>query len=526
MSGRSSVRRAGLATAIGTVLLGTCVLASAARAATYEVNACRLPSGAPAPAYGWTTYGQGASRIKCPGGAMTSQPAAGQHSVGSLFGFVFTAPPGTTIAGYERHADGDTTQVPGGPPPWSWVYGEFGTRVGHDEILALGACDNCGVFTAEWLQPNLVPRLTRLFSALQCWPYGTNPCDANDAHFALHWITLRLEDLTAPQVLGASGSVFEKQSQRGVRYLLLKLRDTGGGLLKTRVEIDGQRFAEQGIDDNAGRCRIPFVTPVPCKLSANVELPVDTSRLADGDHQVTVRSFDATGVNSVLYGPIPITVDNVPDPPRPASRLICPPTAGGKLTGRLKAKATGFGGMASVSGRVVGHISVRGTRVGLVDPSGTPATTRSVRVGHGRRFHLRLRVRRSLLVRPVLLAASGGPRLCGAKLRLNVRAGVKFAVAPKRLVNGETIQMSGHLLGLPVPAAGKTIVIQARARGVPIWTTVSTIRSDSSGGFKFRYRFQRTFQRTIYEFRAVAPKQRTYPFARGWSHVRRALVSP
>ena len=48
-----------------------------------------------------------------------------------------------------------------------------------------------------------------------------------------------------------------------------------------------------------------------------------------------------------------------------------------------------------------------------------------------------------------------------------VRAGVRFAVAPKRLVNGETIKMKGRVLGLPVPSTGKTIVIQARARGVP-----------------------------------------------------------
>jgi hypothetical protein len=525
MSGRSSVRRARLATAISTVLLVTSVLAANARAATYEVSACRLPAGAPAPAHGWTTYGAGVSRINCPGGAMTSQPPAGQHSAGSLFGFVFTAPPGTTIAGYERHADGDTKQVPGGPPPWSWLYGEFGTHVGRDEPFAIGVCDNCGVFTAAWLQPNLVPRLTRLFSALQCWPYGANPCDANGAHFTLRWITLRLEDLTTPQVLGASGSLLEKVPQRGQRYLSLKLRDVGGGLLKTRVEVDGQRFSEQGVDDNSGRCQTPFTAPVPCKLSADVELPVDTTQLPDGNHTVSVRVFDATGINSALHGPIPITVDNGRDSPG-AGKLICPSATGGKLTRRLGAKTTRFGGMASVSGRVGGRVSVRGTRVALVDPSGTPAIARFARVGQDRRFRLRLRVRRPLVVRPVLVAPSGAPKLCGAQLRLKVRAGVRLAVAPKRLANGQRVKLSGRLLGLPVPSAGKTIVIQARARGVPAWTNVSVIRSGSAGKFSFHYRFRRTFEQTVYEFRAVAPQQRSYPFARGWSRVRRVVVSP
>jgi hypothetical protein len=525
MSGRISLRRAGIVAAIGTALAATCHLAAAAHAATYEVSACRLPSGAPAPAYGWATYGPGPSRINCPGGAMTSQPPAGQHTVGSMFGFVFTAPPGTTIANYERHADGDTTQVPGAPPPWNWGYSEFGTSVGSDEILANGSCDNCGVFTAEWTQLSFVPRLTRLFSALQCRSHGGSACTANGAHFVLHSITLRLEDLAAPQVLDASGSVLEKAPQRGQRFLSLKLRDVGGGLLKTRVEVDGQRFSEQGVDQNAGRCRTPFVAPVPCKLSADVELAVDTTRLADGDHSLSLRVFDATGINSALYGPIPITVDNVPDPPGRV-KLVCPTNAVGKLSRRLGAKTTRYGGMASVTGRIGGRVSVRGTRVALVDRFGSPAVARSARVGQGRRFRLRLRVRKPLLVRPVLLAPSGALKLCGAGLRLNVRAGVRLSVAPKRLLNGERITMSGRLLGLPVPPAGKTIVIQARAKGVPTWTNVSTIRSGSSGRFTFRYRFRRTFQRTVYEFRAVAPKQRNYPFARGWSRVRRAAVSP
>jgi hypothetical protein len=442
-----------------------------------------------------------------------------------LLGFAFAAPTGTTIASYERHADGEVKMVAGGPPPWSWAYGEFATFVGGNDILGLGQCGNCGVFTAGWLQPSFSPRLTRLFSALRCESQFGNPCESNGSHFALHWITLRLEDLKVPQVLGASGSVLAKEPQRGQRFLSLTLRDIGGGLLKTRVEVDGQRFSEQGIDDNAGRCRSPFVSPVPCKLSATVELPVDTTRMSDGEHQLTVRVFDATGVNSALYGPVPVVVDNVPDPPS-AAKLVCPTGVDGKLTRRVGTKTTRFGGLASVTGRIAGRVSVRKARVALVDRSGARATAQSARVNRHRRFHLRLRVRKPLLVRPVLLAESGVPRLCGSQLRLNVRAGVTLNVTPTRLVNRESIKMRGRLLGLPLPAAGKTIVIQARARGLPIWTRVSTFRADGSGSFTFRYRFRRTFQRTTYEFRAVAPRQRSYPFARGWSRVRRAEVLP
>ena len=127
---------------------------------------------------------------------------------------------------------------------------------------------------------------------------------------------------------------------------------------------------------------------------------------------------------------------------------------------------------------------------------------RSARVRRSGRFRLRLRPRTSQLVRPILLAASGVPQLCGAPIRLRVRAGMKFAVAPKRLANGQSIRMSGRLLGLPMPDVDKSVVMQARAKGVSTWTTVSTLRVGRSGRFTFRYRFRRTFQRTTYEFRA------------------------
>ena len=523
------MKRVELVIATGAVLLATAIVSPDARSAIYEVHACRLPSGAPAPAHGWTTtsaYGPGAlSRINCPGGAMTSQPAAGDHNQKHLLGFSFTAPTGTTIAGYDRHADGVADATMG---PTYWSYGEFGTLVGREDIVGIGQCGGCGVFTAAWLTPNLSYRLTRLISALRCESSSENnttPCQANGSHFSLRRITLRLEDLKPPQVVSGSGPLLESSApQHGTRFLALKLRDVGGGLLKTRVEVDGERFSEQNVDDNGGRCRMPFVATVPCKLASDVELPIDTTRLPDGHHAISVRVVDATGVNSTLYGPIPINVDNVPDP-RPTI-LTCPSGGEAKLTRHLDASATPFGGMASVKGRVSGRVSLHGARVALVDLGGARATKRSARVRRDGLFRLRFRPRQSGLVRPVLVAASGVAQLCGAPVRLRVQAGLRFDVTPKRLSNGHSIRMHGRLLGLPVPDRGKRVVLQARAKGIPTWARVTMTRTGAAGRFAFRYRFRRTRQLTTYEFRAVSPAQRGYPYARGWSKIRRAVVGP
>ena len=315
MSGGISVMRRGMLVALGALLVVTFVFSSEASAAIFEVHASAPLAGAGPGSRVTTSSPPGRVPDRLSGGSMTSRPLDGRHTAGSLLGFSFTAPVGTTIVGYERHADGDCTMVAGAPPPWDWAYGEFGTFVGLSDIRALGVCQNCGVFTAGLLRRNFSPRLSRLFSALCCGSQTAGPCQSNGSHFVLRWIALRLEDLKAPRVLSSSGSLLAKAPLRGERFLSLKLRDVGGGLLRTRVELDGQRFAEQSVDDNGGRCKPPFVSPVPCKLAADAEVPIDTTRwgwlteliarCASSMRPASIQRF------TVHFRSL---VDNVPDP--------------------------------------------------------------------------------------------------------------------------------------------------------------------------------------------------------------------
>ena len=430
-------------------------------AGTYDVHACRLPNGSAAPANGWTPTIVGGPEavlsIGCPGGAMTGRTGAGTHPDHQLIGFSFTAPPGTTISGYDRTAEGDVTTV---YAPWSWGFGEDGTIVGHDEVLSyLTACDNCGPFLASVeIPPRLFgSRMSRLVTGLQCLGRGAR-CESNGAHFTVRRISLHLEDLKPPQILTASGSLSDTSKPlRGEATFAVRLRDAGGGLYKTRVEVDGQRLSERLIEDPRGTCRPPFVVPVPCPLTASVDLPIDTTRLSEGEHAVTVRVFDATGVNAATYGPIHVLVDNVPDVvPASAERLSCPPTPRLKVGRHLQRSVAPFGGVNWLTGRVRGPGSeLRGSSVALIDASGArTAGARAARVGQRGRFKLRIRSREPGVVRPIVLSRSGQPRACGRALKLRVRAGVQFAVTPRRLRNGQTIGMRGRIRS-QVPPRGK-----------------------------------------------------------------------
>jgi hypothetical protein len=527
------VNRLSLSGLVGLVLVFLAVQSpGTASGATYDVYTCRLPNGAPAPALGWTATGPsspGATlSINCPGGAMSGRAAAGTHARGALHGFSFLAPAGTTIAGFDSASEGVVTTTPSGPAPWNWNYGVFGTEAGSGRFVDVSIqCGNCGPFSAGWDNPLSGFRLSQIIFGLECDRYRASPCSENGSHFTLRRVALHLEDQKPPQVLASSGTLLDGAARlSGERNLTLKLRDVGGGLLKARVEADGQKLTERPIDDPRGTCRPPFVAPVPCSTAATVDLPIDTNQLSDGTHAISVRVLDATGVNSALFGPISVVTDNVAEP-IPPGRISCPATGAITVTRRLRRSVVRFGATNWLSGRVAGPRSaIRGATVALLDASNLRMPVPATRIGRHGRFKLRLRPLRQGKVRPVILSSAEQPQACGRRVSVRVRAGLRFNVAPKRLRNGQSMVMTGRLRALPVPAAGKTVAIQARARGRASWTTVTLLRSDPRGRFKYRYRFRRTFLQTTYEFRAVAPRERRYPYLRGWSPVRHATVMP
>ena len=371
-------------------------------------------------------------------------------------------------------------------------------------------------------------QLSRVLFSLKCGDNrNSGACQDNGSSFSLRRIAVKLDDTTPPNVVSSSGSLLAKSSpQRGERHLELKLHDVGSGLYRVRVDVDGDPMSELPVDENQGACKAPFVLPVPCKLDATVDVPVDTTRLSEGRRTIHVRAFDATGVNAAVVGPISIVVDNAPDPP-PRGTSACPRKNVATVGRRLRTKVLRFGRSALIVGRVSGsRKSLRGARVGVVDNPSLHGRPRLARIGRRGRFHLRVRPAVSTAIRPILVSARGVARACGKALKLKVRAGLRLVISPRHLRNGQSIRMDGRVVGRHIPRRGKAVAIQARARGAASWTTVTLMRSDSAGRFHFSYRFRKTFQTTTYEFRAVAPRERGYPYMRGWSRVRRAIVSP
>ncbi len=93
---------------------------------------------------------------------------------------------------------------------------------------------------------------------------------------------------------------------------------------------------------------------------------------------------------------------------------------------------------------------------------------------------------------------------------MRVPAATSVRVSRRRVRNGQTVTFSGRVRGLPVPAEGKLVEVQVRF--TDRWQTFRTTRSDASGQWSSRYRFQRTRGVQRYRFRIRLPKEGGYPF--------------
>lgn len=110
----------------------------------------------------------------------------------------------------------------------------------------------------------------------------------------------------------------------------------------------------------------------------------------------------------------------------------------------------------------------------------------------------------------------------GRDLVLSVPAPSTLRVSPHFVLNGGTVVFRGGLLGRPRPPAGKLVSLQAFVRGQ--WRTFADTRTDRGGRFSYRYRFDGTRGTVTYSFRALVPREPTYPFATGVSGTQRVTV--
>jgi hypothetical protein len=109
------------------------------------------------------------------------------------------------------------------------------------------------------------------------------------------------------------------------------------------------------------------------------------------------------------------------------------------------------------------------------------------------------------------------------QVRLRVPAATSFKVSRKRALNGQSVVFGGRVRSVPLPGAGKLVEIQVKQPGGE-WTTFRTVRSDTQGRWRLRYRFRFVRCDSTYRLRARIPGEAGYPFHPGASRPRAVTV--
>ena len=512
MVGSAASGRMRKLTILGGVLIGMSMpTVASGDVGTYVQYACHLPDGGQAPtdSITGTAGGLGSVADTCSaGGGLTITLPTTTEAHEASGTWTFAVPPETTVArvGYTRVVRGVASNT------------DESTRVYQGPVS-----DRCGWYglCPETRTLDAAPTGSAISFQAYCEYAPCHGAEPGDGFVSIDKIAITLEDDHLPTFVGQpSGSLFDKNTLTGIANAAFTAADQGGGVYEAALVVDGVEQPRTTVDTNGGACAKPFVKAVPCKLQADGSLSLDTSKLDDGPHNVSVVVYDATDTNSVAFGPVPVEVDNVPDPPTTGSGAqgggqVAQPTA--KLVAISRPTRLSFARAGSARGKLVDEqgqpigssvldiyesVDVPNAPVHLVGQTTTGAdgTFRfAIAKGPSRRFTVR-------------------DRNTGATwtFTVTVPAPLRLSASRKHLDNGQKLMLTAYLAGEKVPAKSAAVAFQVLIGHQ--WRTFATRDIRADGSTRVSHRFKVTFQRLTYRFRAVVVGRKPFPFANATSN--------
>jgi hypothetical protein len=313
-------------------LAGLGVAVPAAGTGQWVQVSCVNPDGSPAPNEGWSGYSEGNpgafayNDARCsPGSPMTAiLSQSGAASVSSSEWLQYTPPAGATLAGgtlnvslaaagYGQDSTGaiDAVAMAGlfEPSPVSSPSNLF-----YQCVAWLATCPGHGSADGQYYSGQVALPANAggdLFVEAACaagQPGGL--CDQNATHggWAVSQVNsadVLLRSNTSPQGDGFSGSALQPGA-RGTAHLVFTARDPGGpGVYAVTVAIDGRTVYTGTPNTNGGACvaagtdpgsgALMFDHQQPCLQTETVDVPVPTTGLPDGPHQLLATVTDAAG---------------------------------------------------------------------------------------------------------------------------------------------------------------------------------------------------------------------------------------
>jgi len=533
--------------------LALAAMAAGAQAGSYHVYGCRTPSGEGAPADGWSGSVTGSAvyaenTCQQPGGALLAALGQAKRTANTgIATWAFEAPAGTSIAGATlwRAGDADGGAVVNAAYQF-WLAGPAETNI-FDECDAGSACPGRGDPEQPLSGENrvTVPGAnlgSRLFAIASCggvagFSCGEGAHDASGYAAAVYVYAsdVVLEQSAGPTAANVGGELSSAPTVRGDSDVTFSAGDPVSGVYEALFNVDGHVVQSTVVEPNGGGCRnvgqtsdgLPaFLYVRPCPPAVSADVPFDSTRVTNGSHHLIVSVIDAAG-NAAPVLDRQITVAN-PPPPGPTNGVNASAQASLSVTwkGTRKQQITrSYGRSATVEGRLTGPggVPISGALIDLVaNPAyvgAKPVAMSGPRTGADGRFSLRLRGGISSRTLHFAYRSHLGeaPVATARALRLGVRAGIRLSVTPRSASVGRSISFRGRLLGGPIPAGGKQLVLEARSPGGQ-WIEFDVISTDAHGRYHSSYTFKFAGP-AAYQFRVRSERESDFPFGAGSSNV-------
>jgi hypothetical protein len=305
-----------LAAATTALLLLIFVSGAVAATGTYTVLSCNDPTGAVNAAAGWSMApppsGAGLATNNCLGhGALEAALTGPTPSGDSSASWQFAAPANTTIVSLA--ATRTTTGVVQGTTPNDVEY-LLATNAGTLEACLVSDTSPCAGDLSGTIDKQGLTATTVGFRVL-CTNAGSTcqrPLQAD-----LSGIAVGLKDPSPPAV--SNVQVLDNGDTSGVLSVSFDANDTGGGVYRALVKVDGQPFSQQPLSAAPCTDAVPmdadpyeFTQPVPCPLAVTgAAVKVDYRNLPAGPHAVEIDVEDAAGNATAVYGPVAFPKLNV-----------------------------------------------------------------------------------------------------------------------------------------------------------------------------------------------------------------------
>jgi hypothetical protein len=530
----------------GLILAGP---ATSAHAGEWVQVSCVNPDGSGAGSSGWVSmiagggYGSNTDTACGPGAPMyailSSDAAVGTGSAETLH---YIPPAGSTLNGGEVNvglfADGGGYNASGTAVMYSPEYLYDASNVFFQCASGLTPCSPAG---SDFSGTLAIPggRGGELYVSAGCGGAPGASCNEHPSQGAWSLVQvssaeLRLSNTSTPAAGSISGTLLEAGAH-GTADLLFAATDPGGpGIYNITVLADGQTLYSASPEANEGRCvavgssggALMFDSGQPCKQSEQLDLPVDTTSLKDGQHTLTVTVTDAAQNSSVVLDRT-ITTANSPAPtvtPGPADAAANGAGASEHARIRLAGQTVLARSYARGALTISGHLEssagqpIAAARLEITQQpasSVSAATAFVVRTAGDGSFTLHIAPGPS---RSIVIGYRAHPGDVSYSAQANVKetvnAGVHIAITPHRTASAGTITIRGAVSG-PVPRQGLTVELLVHYHGQ--WAPFRDAHVTRSGRFHVRYQFQGATGRFPFKARVLG-EQGGYPYATGQSN--------